>query len=314
VIVAHPERAKTSGNNTHGTVGGFAFLGPDSQLIASGGNDDRVRVHDIRTGKQVFVSGGLGKDVDHVVACQNGSFAAETYSGKVVVFDRKGDKIRKRTTYKGSMGALVGWTNDCNYLMHAQFLASLELVDPQSGRVLVQIPAQGMRSFSLYDNRLLHAQGEQWSLWTYSGQPQTSLSRPIEIPRELAGAPLVQAHVRDAGMMVEYCQPGTCTTQILRDAAEPLVEVVFDATHSVWVMTLGSHLELAPDGRYLFWYRDGLAPQVVELATGRRAVLELIPRTMSSTVTAAFSPHEPGLLAVAMTPEPNKITLFELGK
>jgi len=313
VIVAHPPRAKTSGNNTHGTVGDFAFLGPDSQLIASGGNDDRVRVHDIRSGKQVFASGRLGKDVDHIIACQDGRFAAETYSGKVAIFTRKGDAIRKHKVYNGSMGGLVGWTEDCKYILHAQFLAALEVVDASSGQVTAEIPARGMRWFSLHDDRMLHAQGEQWSLWTYTGQPQTSRSKAVELPSELGGARLVQAHVISDGMLVEYCQTGTCTTLLLNGAGQPMAEATFDATHSVWVMTLGSNLELSPDQRFLFFYRDGLAPEVVELATGRRAVMELVPRTMSSTVTAAFSPHEPGLLAEAMTPEPNKITLFELG-
>lgn len=311
-MVAQPSRAQTSGNNTHGTVGGLTFLAPDGQLIASGGNDDRVHVHDIRTGKEVFVSGKLGKDVDHVVSCKDGTFAAETYSGKVTVFTRSGDKIRKRNSYKGSMGALLGWTDDCKYILHSQFLANLEVVEPKSGRVIVQLPARGHRSFSIRDNRLVHAVGEQWMLWTYRGTPQAN-SEPVTLPSELRGAPLVQAHVVSDGLLVEYCQPGECTVQLLDWAFHPAAEETFDATHSVWVMTLGSFLRLSPDRRYLFFYRDGVAPQVVELQTGRRVVMDLISRTMSSTVKAAFSAYEPGLLAVTMTPAPNKISLFDIG-
>lgn len=312
VIKAHPERAKTSGNDTHGSVGTLAFVGPDSQLIASGGNDDRVHVHDIRNGREVFVSRRQGKDVDHVIACNDGTIAAETYSGKVAVFTRAGDKIRQRNTYKGSMGSLVGWTDDCKYIVHAQFLAALELVDPQTGKVVQVLNNRGHRSYSLQHDQMLYPVGKQWMQWTYPGQGAIGRSEPVQIAAELAGAPIVQAHIVGDGKLVEYCQPGLCTVQLLDNAGGVRAEAAFDATHSVWVMTLGSFIELSPDQRYLFFYRDGLAPQVVELATGRRASLEVIPRTMSATVTAAFSPHEPGVLAVAMFPEPNKITVFEI--
>jgi hypothetical protein len=89
--------------------------------------------------------------------------------------------------------------------------------------------------------------------------------------------------------------------------------VDFAVAGGVWTLALGSTLALSRGGEYLAWYRDGLPVELVELATGQRASLPAVPRTMSSTVDFTFDPLDPRRIAVTMHPDPNKVTVYRIG-
>ncbi|MCA9543002.1 MAG: PQQ-binding-like beta-propeller repeat protein, partial [Myxococcales bacterium] len=61
---AHPKKARTSGSLRDGTADRVAFADAAGTLLAVGGNDDKVRVFDLATGKRLWISKSLGKDVE----------------------------------------------------------------------------------------------------------------------------------------------------------------------------------------------------------------------------------------------------------
>ncbi len=88
VVDAHPKRGRTSGMNVEGAVGALAFL--EGGRLAAGGNDDRVRLFELATGREVARTKALGKDIVELVGCAGGGVRAKNYDGRLFHFDTKG--------------------------------------------------------------------------------------------------------------------------------------------------------------------------------------------------------------------------------
>lgn len=309
VIDAHPKRGRTSGQKTEGTVSGIAFLGAD-RLVA-GGNDDRVRVFALADGRRLYASKSLGKDVRDLEGCADGTFAARIYGGAVQVFRPKGATWKPGARLKHDGGWMFGMSTDCGVVAADDFGGTFHYYDAKTGRTLLTFDSQGRmdrRGLRARGGKLLVQQGAALALHdlgeTREGSPALATTG---VPLQAEGGALVQAWPAGDGMLLEYCGTAACTV-VLGDR-----RVTFDTTGGVWSSSVPSMIDLSPDGRWLVWGRDGLDLQLVDLQTSGRQSLGVVPRTMSATPTARFSP-DGATLAVAMQPKPWQVTLYRRGE
>lgn len=309
VIDAHPKTGRTSGQKAPGTVAGLAFLGND-RLVA-GGNDDRVRVFSVADGGRLYQSKGLGKDVDGLEGCADGTFAARIYGGAVQVFRAQGATWKPGAKVKHDGGWMFGLSGDCGVVVADDFGGTFTYYDAKSGRSLLNFDSQGRmdrRGLRARGGKLLVQQGPALALHdvgeTREGSPALETKG---VALEAEGGALVQAWPAGDGVLLEYCGTAACTV-VLGER-----RVTFDTTGGVWSASVPSMIDLSPDGRWLVWGRDGLDLQLVDLQGGGRQSLGVVPRTMSATPTARFSP-DGKTLAVAMQPEPWQVTLYRRGE
>lgn len=315
-----PERAQTSGNNVEGTVAGVAFLGERSEYLVGGGNDDRVHLAEIASGRERWASPRLGKDVQAVAACGD-YFAGLTYEGRLAIYRHLGGgKVKVESTRHAGGSHWLAFTPSCDHILTPDFLGELYIYERASGGLAAELPADGYRNFATAGDALVyrrngpdHRMGSGlYYLYTWAGTP--ARGRAVELPyvvEDDALGLLVQIQPTPWGGLVrEYCDRTRCRV-ILEDRG---LVVDFAVAGGVWTGTLGSRLAISSGGEYLAWYRDGLPVEIVELASGQRAALPKVARTMSSTVDFAFDPRDPRRLAVAMHPAPNMVTVYRLGE
>ncbi|MCA9637172.1 MAG: hypothetical protein KC420_14190 [Myxococcales bacterium] len=340
-VKLQPERAHTSGNLVEGTVSSVAFLGPQSELLVGGGNDDRVHVAEIASGRERWASPKLGKDVEAVAACGE-HFAGLTYEGRLEVYRRApSGKIEREPGRRGGGSKWLAFTEDCEHLLTPEFLGQLFIYERRSGALAAELPADGYRNFgyaggrTVYRTRVpLPAQPgpkppsggtvdlvpadpppfeERYFLydWHAAGSPARGTTTPLPYAHEDdALGWLTQVKPTPwGGLIREYCDRRRC--RVILEDRQRIVD--FAVAGGVWTLALGSALELSADGAYLAWYRDGLPVEIVELRSGRRVQLPKVRRTMSSTVEFAFDPRDPARLAVTMHPAPNMVTVYRLG-
>lgn len=332
-----PERAQTSGNTVEGAVSGVAFFGERSELLIGGGNDDRVHLAEIASGRELWASPKLGKDVEAVAACGE-HFAGLTYHNRLAIYRRRpGARVEaERVGHGGSKW--IAFTEDCAHILTAAFLGPL-LIYERGGALAAELPSDGYRGFGYADGRTAYrarvatprpptngldpdpddpaldpdqpTAEQRYFLYTWDRTPDRGVV--TELPyvyedHDLGLLTQVQP-TRWGGLIREYCDRRRCRV-ILEDRGQ-IVDFAVDG--GVWTLTLGSALALSSGGEYLAWYRDGLPVQIVELATGRRVALPRVNRTMSSTVDFTFDPRDPRRLAVTMHPAPNMVTVYRLG-
>jgi hypothetical protein len=127
------------------------------------------------------------------------------------------------------------------------------------------------------------------------------------------GERLVQAWAVDPDtLLTDHCSASACVVGIADMSGSVRRRLAFDIRGGVWVPSVPSEIDVSADGAHLFFTRDGLEALVVRLATDERVSLGQIARSMSATPAGAFSPTDPRLLAVSMTPVPNEVTLFNI--
>ena len=305
VVDAHPKRGRTSGTDTDGAVAAVAFL-PERRLVAAG-NDDRVRVFDLTTGKRLAKSKGLGKDVNDLTPCSSGGYVARIYGGALVAFDA--DHTVRQTVKHGG-GWKFGASRDCSTLVADDFSGTWHLYDTSSG---------GRRSTTVgrghIDRRGLRVRGD--AVWIPTGGGSFGrlelkggeLRGRVTVEPEVEGGTLVQAWAvtDDAILLTEHCSPETCLVQI------GARQLRFDTRGAVWSPSVPSTIDLSPDGRFLVFHRDGLETLLVRVADGERRTLGLIQRTMSSTPSVVFAP-DGKRFALAMAPHSHQVSVYALGQ
>lgn len=312
-----PRRATTSGNLTDGAVGDLSFLA-DGTRLALGGNDDRVHVVAVADGRETWRSEALGKDVEVVTACEGGRLHASIYGGRHHVWDLTTTPPRGVRKVDAGFGWMSGITDDCGSLAVHLFDDAIHVFDVATGAERGRFPvpnAPDPRGYRVTPHGLL--------VWA-DGQP--TLLDPAgaaegRIPATWLPAPAFDAEQGDLTQvwmvsgrrwLWEQCTAARCTVHVTEGDGFPARAVGFDTTGGVWVPDVPSDLSLSADGRFLFFFRDGLEPTVVHLGTEARAWLPRIPRTMSATPRGRFSPTDPTLLAVTLTPAPNQVSLYRV--
>ena len=319
-VKLQPKQARTSANLVEGTVGGVAFLGERSELLVGAGNDDRIHVAEIASGRELWASRKLGKDVEAVASCGGEFFAGLTYHNRLLVYRKPfGGRVQVESTSHAGGSEWLAFTDDCQHLVMPEFLGPLYIYARGSGALAAELPSDGYRRFGVSDKRTVYRRGgagpsmgeaRYWEYaWDSSPAQGTSRELPYKVEDDELGL-LVQVRPTPwGGLLREYCDRERC--RVILDDRDQIVD--FAVAGGVWTLSLGSTLALSRGGEYLAWYRDGLPVEVVELATGKRAALPAIPRTMSSTVEFTFDPLDPRRIAVTMYPEPNKVTVYRIG-
>jgi hypothetical protein len=318
-VTLQPARAKTSGNTTDGSVAGVAFFGPRSEMIVGGGNDDRVHLAELASGRELWVSSKLGKDVEAVAACGE-HFAAITYHGRLAVYrKRAGGGVSTESIRHAGGSKWLAFTEDCQHLLTPDFLGPLFIYRREGGGLAAEVPSAGYRNFGYAGGRLTYrSDGADYTLATaryfvfrWADDPSRGAieALPYAVEDDALGLLVQVLPTPWGGLAREHCDRERCRV-VLEDRG---VAVDFAVAGGVWTLALGSRLAISSGGEYLAWYRDGLPVQIVELASGRRAALPKIARTMSATVDFAFDPRDPQRLAVTMDPAPNKVTVYRLG-
>ena len=301
VVDAHPKRGRTSGQDTAGTVGAFAFLPGDR--IAAGGNDDRVRVFDLATGKRLAQSGRLKKDVVGLRACADGGFIARIYGGSL---HRFGAKHRKLRSIAHSGGWTFGASGDCATVVADDFRQVWRVYDGGTGKLREKIESRGR-----IDYRGLKTRED--TLWIPRGGDafqKTSLTSAVRALVDvdpdiatIAGEARVQLWSSPAGVVEERCSSERCDVRIGGRLFR------FDTRGGVWSAGVPSTIDVSPDGRFLLFHRDGLETLLVRTEDDARQVIGTIPRTMSSTPGVAFAP-DGRRFALTMTPKSHQVSVY----
>jgi hypothetical protein len=294
-----------------GSIRGIAFLDPEGSRIAVGGSEDRVRVVDVASGKTLWKSKRLGKNVEKLHRCKDGVFASQTYGGRTDVWVPKGKKGRyiSQRTIKAGHGWAFGLVDSCEVVAASTFSDVLVAYDAKTGRKRHVIPL-ARRGF---DQRGLGIRGELAAIDSGDGIKVVTLSgeapvysAALAIERSIGTQRLVQAWpLSTSTLMLEYCDPNKCSVQFGADG--PMVH--FDTAGGVWSPTVPSTLALSPDGKWLFFFRRGLQGQLVEVATGKR---QIIPQNTQSMI-GAFSPDS-RRFGLAHHPNGYEVTVFELAQ
>ena len=305
VIDAHPKRGRTSGSDTDGTVGALAFVGSDA--LATGGNDDRVRVFGLEDGKSRFVSKPLGKDVDGLEGCADGTLVARVYGGAMSVFRARGTGWRATGKIRSRGGWMFGVSPDCRTVVADEYGGTFHLFDVARGAERGSFQGQGQadhRGLRVRGGVLLVQRGEALERHDLTtDRPGEALKGSIEAPSRVDDGGLVQAWVAGDAVLREYCGPTACTVYVGERALR------FDTRGAAWSPSVPSMVDLSPDGRFMVWTRDGLDLVLVDVQSDARQPLGNLRRTMSATPKAAFSP-DGRRLAVAMQPEPWQVTIY----
>ncbi len=315
-VKLQPKKARTSANLVEGSVDDLAFFGEHSEYLVGGGNDDRVHLAEIASGREIWVSKKLGKDIQAVAACGE-FFAGSTYHNRLALYQKtQNGRVRTVSTSRYGGNEWLAFTEDCQHLLMPEFLGQLFIYKRKSGALAAELPSDGYRSFGYSNGRVVYRrrgddQQEHYILYTWDQTPAQGTTRELPYVTEDDDLGLlVQVQPTPwGGLLREYCDRERCRV-ILGDRDQV---VDFAIVGGVWSLSLGSELALSRGGEFLAWYRDGLPVTIVELATGKRATLPPVQRTMSATVTFAFDPLDAHRLAVAMDPTPNKATVYRLG-
>lgn len=307
---AHPRKAKSSGTMSEGSVLALAFLDPTGWRLAVGGSDDRVRVIRASDGKTMWRSKRLGKNVERLAACDGGSFASQTYSGRMDVWRprSKGWKYRSGPRIKHQMGWFFGFESGCKNLAASGMSDAFSVYSAADGRVIGKIPsvARGL------DRRGLAVRGHLLSveveggieIYDLSGAKPKRIGPAFAVEKVRDGARLVQAQPLAPGrLLLEYCNVARC--EVVITGGGPVLS--FAIKGSVWAAEIGSTLVLSPDERWLFFFRRGLAPQIVEVAKDARQTIE----GRVDWKLAAFSGNSK-VLAIGHHPKGYMVTLFKL--
>ncbi len=297
-FAAHPRKAKTSGQKTEGAIGALAFT--DRETLVLGGNDDRVRLHALPSGKRLWRSRRLGKDVEDLHPCKGG-FAARVYGGRMLLF--RGRKRARDVRYQG--GWLSGVSPGCEVLLADTWKHGLRVFDAKTGKVARDIggrPAFDKRGLRVREGIVIMPRGAALDAIQIHTGVRSHLG---EVAPRVAGMKMTQVWSSEERLVIEWCGPDACRVEVRGPQGTQALN--FDTTGGAWSPSVPSTLDYAAG--WLAFHRDGLDLELVRVADGKRQVLGTVRRAMSSTPPIAFSP-DGRRLAVGMHPKPWMVTVF----
>lgn len=309
----HPKKARSSGSLGDGTVNDLLFLDNDS--FAVGGNDDRVSVWATKSPRRVWRSPKLGKDVYNLARCRD-RLAARTYGGNITIFKPRGtERWRTQARIRHGFGWAFGMAANCAIIAD-DFDGNFKIYRPNSSKVAAEFEAKGVfdrRWVRVTGNRMVVSRPSMLEVMNVVDLREgPSAERQIPTPTQKHGAKITQARlVRGDTLLVEYCNAEKCVVE-LTDGKARTQTFTFDVRGHGWSPTVGSTIEISPDGKTMVFFRRGLDMLLVDVATDRRQPLGDIeggfPQT-DSVIGAAFSP-DGQWLAIRAYPKPWQVTLL----
>lgn len=315
-IDAHPQKAVTSGSKVAGQASAVAFVDPAGKQLVVGGNDDRVRVFEVATKRQLWISEGLGKDVEHV-AVGGDRIHARVYGGVSFTFAPKSSGWSQINRVAHGHGWMTGLTDDGFRLVADDFAGLFRAYDPVGGEALWSLTAPGefdRRGTRVRGTKLVVSRPGALDVIELRGdQPETVVT--VATPTAIEQGSLTQAWMVNDGLLLrEYCGPASCVVELVpivdRAPGEPR-RVEFDVRGAGWATSVPSALDVAADGSAMFFFRRGLLPVLVELKDGARTPLRAITGAAPGELTDAVFSADGRRLALAMYPKSWQVTVIE---
>lgn len=312
VIDAHPKKARSSGSMSAGHVYDVLFL--DDERFAIGGSDDRVTVWAVDGRRRVWRSPRLAKDVQRLAKCKD-RIAAYTYSGNIFTFAPRGRLWRRKTKISNGFGWAFGMASNCAVVAD-DFDGNFKIYKPDSAKVAAEMTAKGT-----FDRRWVRVTGEQMVVSRPSKlevinvvdlREGPSAEREIPTPMTKHGARMSQARMAGDRLLVEYCNDSQCVVELSGGKADPQT-LTFDVKGDGWSPTVGSSIEISPDGKTMVFFRRGLDLLLVDLKTDKRQPLNDIAgvdRQRDEVINPAFSP-DGKWLAIGAHPKTYQVTLLK---
>lgn len=306
----HPKKARSSGSMRAGFVNDVLFL--DNDHFATGGTDDRVAIWATKSPQRVWRSPKLGKNVEDLARCRD-RLAARTYGGNVTVFAPKGRKWRTKTKIRHGFGWAFGMAANCAVVAD-DFDGNFKIYKPDSSKVVAEFEAKGV-----FDRRWVRVVGNR-AVVSRPGKVEVinlvdlregpSAERSIPVPTNKHGGKLSQARlVRGETLLVEWCSAAQCVVEVT-DGKERTQTFTFDTKGGGWSPTVGSTIEISPDGKTMVFFRRGLDLLLVDMASDRRQPLgDIAEQQRDEIITPAFSP-DGQWLAIAAHPQTWQVTLL----
>jgi len=316
-IDAHPKTARSSGSARPGTASPIAFVDAAGTRVAVGGNDDKVRIFDVATGRRLWISKPLGKDVE-ALAIGGDRVHARIYGGRSFVFEPSGTGWRSAARITHAHGWMSGLTGDGRTVVSDAFDGTVSAHDAGTGKKRWATSIQ-----TTFDQRGVRIVGQRMVVHDGSalrvldvGDIAATQSATRDVPKSAEGGAMTQAWMIDETHGAwEYCGPERCVVEIGRLAGapedEPTVKRTFDTRGAGWVPSVPSTLEISADRRWLFFFRLGLEPLVVEIDTNRRIPLGAITEQPPGDYTTARFSADSSRLALGMHPASWQVTVIE---
>lgn len=314
VIDAHPRTARSSGSSGPGRADPVAFLDAAGAQVVVGGNDDRVRVLDASTGAQRWISQGMGKDVE-AVQVGGGRIHVRVYGGRSFTYIPRADRWRQAKAIEHGNGWMSGLTADGARMVADTFDGTLRVYDAASGALLFAEGAKSafdQRGVRVVDDRVvIHADGALRVLSVGGSALAPVASRAM--PLTLEGRGMVQAWMVDETHGAwEWCGPSSCVVEIgplIGDGRT--VRHTLDVRGAGWSPTVPSTLAVSPDRAWLFFFRLGIPPALVEVKSGRIIPLSAITGEVPAEYTGAAFSADGRRLVLGMHPKPWQVTVIE---
>lgn len=315
-IDAHPAKAVTSGSKVAGQAGAVAFVDPAGKQLMVGGNDDRVRVFEVATKRQLWISAGLGKDVEHVAA-GGGRLHARVYGGVSFTFAPKSSGWSQINRVAHGHGWMTGLSDDGFRLVADDFAGQFRAYDPVGGEALWSLAAPGefdRRGTRVRGTKLVVSRPGALDVIELRGdQPETVVT--VATPTAIEQGSLTQAWMVNDGLLLrEYCGPASCAVELVpivdRTPGEPR-RFEFDVRGAGWATSVPSAIDVPPDGSAMFFFRRGLLPVLVELKGDVRTPLRAITGAAPGELCDGVFSADGRRLAVAMYPKSWQVTVIE---
>lgn len=318
IIDAHPKSAKTSGSRRPGTADPVAFVDPAGALLAVGGNDDKVRVFDVKSGKRRWISKRLGKDVEAVQA-GGGRIHARIYGGRSFTFEPRGARWRRAARIDHGHGWMSGLSGDGQRVVTDTFDGEISAFDALSGDRVWRAPAKtafDQRGVRVVGQRIVIHSAGALRVFDVGGDALAEVARR-PTPGAIESGEMTQAWMIDETHAAwEYCGPAQCVVEIgalfgPESDGGPVMRRVFDVRGAGWVPDVPSTLHISPDRAWLFFFRLGLTPLVVEWAADARIPLSAITEKPVGEYTSAAFSADGRRLALGMHPASWQVTVIE---
>lgn len=310
VMDVHPKKARTSGSMGAGHVNTILFL--DDDHFAVGGNDDRVAVYATKSPKRVWRSGKLGKDVYNLARCRD-RLAARTYGGNVTTFAPRGRKWRVKSKIKHGFGWSFGMAANCSIIAD-DFDGNFKIYKPDTNKVIAEFEAKGVfdrRWVKVVGNRMVVSRPTTLEVMNVVDLREgPSAERSVAVPTNKHGGKLSQARlIRGETLLIEWCSAAKCTVEIT-EGKDRRQTFEFDVKGHGWSPTVGSTIEISPDGKTMVFFRRGLDLLLVDIASDRRQPLgDFADKQVDEVIIPAFSPNGQWL-AIASHPKTWQVTLL----